>query len=86
MNTMTDSRRTDEAMIAYVEWLQHSVAVQDAYDRWRHGPRGKAAASFAAYTGALDLEERSALEYAELVGPVTMSPGSVAGSSRTSGD
>ncbi len=39
MNTTTDNRRTDEAMIEYVEWLQLSVAVQDAYDRWRHGPR-----------------------------------------------
>jgi hypothetical protein len=37
MNTATESRRTDEAMIAYVEWLQLSVAVQDAYDRWRRG-------------------------------------------------
>ena len=27
-------------MIDYVEWLQLSVAVQDAYDRWRRGPRG----------------------------------------------
>jgi hypothetical protein len=38
MNTAADGRRTDEAMIAYVEWLQLSVAVQDAYDRWRCGP------------------------------------------------
>jgi hypothetical protein len=45
----------------------HAIAVQDAYVRWRHGPRRKAAASFAAYASALDLEERSALEYGELV-------------------
>ena len=73
MNTTTDSRGTDEAMIAYVEWLQLSVSVQDAYDRWRHGPRREAAASFAAYARALDLEERSALLYAALVRPVAMS-------------
>ena len=54
-------------MSAYVEWLQLSVAVQDTYDRWRRGPRGDAAVPFAAYTQALDLEERSALEYAEFV-------------------
>lgn len=54
-------------MIAYVEWLQLSVAVQDTYDHWRRGPRCDAAVSFAAYMQALDLEERSALEYAELV-------------------
>ena len=29
MNTATDSGRTDEAMIAYVEWLQLSAAEQD---------------------------------------------------------
>jgi hypothetical protein len=40
MNTAADSRRTDEAMIDYVEWLHLSVAVQDAYVRWRRGPRG----------------------------------------------
>ena len=54
-------------MVAYVEWLELSIAVQDAYNRWTHGPRCEAAASFAEYTKALDLEERSALEYAELV-------------------
>ena len=54
-------------MIAYVEWLQLSVAVEDAYGHWRRGPRRDAAVSFAAYMQALDLEERSALEYAELV-------------------
>jgi hypothetical protein len=67
MNTTTESRRTDEAMITYVEWLQLSVAVQDTYDHWRRGPRCDAAVSFAAYMQTLDLEERSALEYAELV-------------------
>ena len=34
---------------------------------WRREPRCDAAVSFAAYMQALDLEERSALEYAELV-------------------
>jgi hypothetical protein len=67
MSTTTDCHRIDEAMDAYVDWLELSIAVQDAYDRWRHGPRSDAAASFAAYTTALDLEERLALEYAELV-------------------
>ena len=67
MNTTTDSRRVDEAMDAYVEWIELSIAVQDAYDHWTDGPRREAAASFAEYTRALDLEERSALEYAELV-------------------
>jgi hypothetical protein len=67
MNSTTDSHRIDEARDAYVEWLELSIAVQDAYVRWRHRPRREAAVSFAAYTSALDLEERSALEYAELV-------------------
>ena len=67
MNTTTDRRRVDEAMDAYVEWIELSIAVQAAYNRWTHGPRREAAVSFEAYTRALDLEERSALEYAELV-------------------
>lgn len=67
MNTTTESCRTDEATIAYVEWLQLSVAVQDTNDHWRRRPRCDAAVSFAAYTQPLELEERSALEYAELV-------------------
>jgi hypothetical protein len=33
MNTTTDRRWTDEAMNAYVERLQLSVAAQDAYGR-----------------------------------------------------
>ena len=67
MNTTTHSRRVDEAMDAYVEWLELSIAVQDSYDRWANGPCCKAAASFAEYTMALELEERSAFEYADLV-------------------
>ena len=67
MFTTTNSRRVDEAMDAYVEWLEFSLAVQDAYHRWTNGPRSRAAALFADYAKALDLEERSALEYAELV-------------------
>ena len=67
MNTTTDRRWVDEAMDAYVEWIELSIAVQDAYGRWTHGPRREAAALFAEYAQALDLEERSALEYAELV-------------------
>lgn len=66
MNTTTYSHRTDETRDAYVESFELSIAVQDAYVRWRHGPRREAPASFAAYTSALDLEKRSALEYAEL--------------------
>ena len=72
MSTTTDSPRTDEAMIADVERLQLSVAVHDPFDSWRHAPRGDAAVAFAAYTQGLDLEERPALEYAEVVaGPLS---------------
>jgi hypothetical protein len=67
MSTTTDTHGTDEATIAYVEWLQLSAAVQDACDRWRRGDRGDATVSFAAYTQVLDREERSALESGEFV-------------------
>ena len=54
MSTTTDSRRVDEAMHAYVDWLELSIAVQDAYDRWTDGVRCEAAASFAEFTKALE--------------------------------
>ena len=34
MNRRTDKRLIDEAFHAYVEWLDESDAVWDAYDRW----------------------------------------------------
>ena len=68
MSATIDNRLVDDAMEAYVDWLQQSVAVQDAYDRWAHAPRNAAAAAFLEYTAALDREECSSMAYAWLVG------------------
>jgi hypothetical protein len=68
MSATIDNRLLDEAMEAYVDWLQQSVAVQDAYDRWARAPREDAAAAFLQYRAALDREECSSMAYAWLVG------------------
>lgn len=68
MSTTIDNRLVDDAMEAYVDWLQQSVAVQDAYDRWARAPRDAAADAFLEYRVALDREECSSLAYAWLVG------------------
>ena len=57
----------DQAMEAYVDWLQQSVAVQDAYDRWARAPSDAAAAAFLDYTAALDREECASMAYDWLV-------------------
>jgi hypothetical protein len=57
----------DTALDAYVEWREQSAAVQDTYDRWAHATSGDSASAFLEYTIALDLEEASSLEYAELL-------------------
>ena len=67
MSTTIDNRLVDDAMEAYVDWLQQSVAVQDAYDRWARAPRDAAANAFLQYRAALDSEECSSMAYAWLV-------------------
>jgi hypothetical protein len=67
MNATIDKRLVDDAMEAYVDWLQQSVAVQDAYDRWARAPRDATAAAFLQYRAALDREECSSMAYAWLV-------------------
>jgi hypothetical protein len=68
MGTTADKRLVDQAIDAYVDWREHCLAVQDAYDRWAHATRSRAASAFREYTIALDHEERSSLHYALLVG------------------
>jgi hypothetical protein len=67
MSTTIDNRLVDDAMEAYVDWLQQSVAVQDAYDRWARGPRDSTANAFLEYRAALDREECASMAYAWLV-------------------
>jgi hypothetical protein len=67
MSRTIDERMMNVSLKAYVEWRRLSVAVQAAYDDWKCAPREKAAAAFLRYRTALDREERSSLEYAQLV-------------------
>ena len=68
MGTTADKHLVDEAMDAYVDWRERCLAVQDAYGRWAHAPRSRAASAFREYTTALDREEGSSLHYALLMG------------------
>jgi hypothetical protein len=61
-------RIVDEMVDAYVDWREECLAVDEAYECWRRGPRAEATFAFAAYHAALDYEERAAERYAELLG------------------
>jgi hypothetical protein len=67
MSATIDNRLVDDAMEAYVDWLQQSVAVQDAYDHWARAPHHATVAAFLQYRAALDREECSSMAYAWLV-------------------
>ena len=67
MNRRTDKRLADEAFHAYVEWLEESESVWDAYDRWAGATHVAAALAFSAYRAALEREEHAADVYAALM-------------------
>jgi hypothetical protein len=67
MNRRADKRLIDEAFHAYVEWLDESDAVWDAYDRWAGAAHADAALAFGAYRAALDREEHASDVYAALM-------------------
>lgn len=55
----------DEFVESYACWREESAAVRSAYDHWLSvEPRDRPLA-FAAYTAALDREERAARDYGE---------------------
>ena len=64
MNRRAEKRLADEAFHAYVEWLDESDAVWDAYDRWAGAAHADAALAFCAYRGALEREEHASDVYA----------------------
>jgi siderophore synthetase component len=85
INRRADKRLADEAFHAYVEWLDESDAVWDAYSRWAGATHADATLAFAAYRAALEREEHASDVYATLVmqlpsgtpihpGPRTASP------------
>jgi hypothetical protein len=65
--TWQRERLVDEATLAYVGWREERVAVWDAYQRWAAAGASDAALAFAAYTAALDREERASETYADLI-------------------
>ena len=67
MNRRADKRLADEAFHAYVEWLDESEAVWDAYDRWAGAAQADAALAFGAYRAALEREEHASHVYAALM-------------------
>ena len=66
------NRRLGDALIdMYVEWREECSAVQRAYERWRDASKDERAAAFAAYSAALDREERASDVYAALIRDAT---------------
>jgi hypothetical protein len=57
----------DDLLDDYVDWRESARAVADAYARWSFTSRAEHALRFAAYTAALDREQKSAAAYAEAV-------------------
>jgi len=68
LRTRDDNTPMMDALIdVYVEWREECLAVHSAYERWRGAPRDESAAAFAAYSAALDREERAGDVYAAVV-------------------
>lgn len=57
----------DALIDLYVAWREECLSVHIAYERWTKASKGDSAAAFAAYTAALDREERAGNVYAALV-------------------
>jgi hypothetical protein len=67
MNPRSEKRLADETFHAYVEWLDESEAVWDAYDRWTSAAHADAGLAFGAYRAALEREEHASNVYAALM-------------------
>ena len=63
----------DEMLSRYIDWREHAAAVRDAYKHWSAAKAPDKGWRFAAYLGALDLEEWSARRYAVAVAGVERS-------------
>jgi hypothetical protein len=57
----------DDLIDGYVDWREIARAVADAYARWSFASRPECALRFAAYTAALDQEQKTAAACAEAV-------------------
>ena len=64
----------DALIDLYVDWREECAAVHSTYECWRRAPKHDTAAAFAAYSAALDREERAGNVYAALVRRVAPRP------------
>ena len=64
----------DALIDLYVDWREECAAVHSTYERWRRAPKHDIAAAFAAYSAALDREERAGNVYAALARRVAPRP------------
>jgi hypothetical protein len=60
----------DELLNLYVTWREDATAVADTYRVWSAAPASEEAWRFSSYLSALELEERSASQYAQAVANV----------------
>jgi hypothetical protein len=57
----------DDAMDAYLEWREESIAVWDAYGCWTSAGSDDISLAYGAYAAALDREERASEVYADRI-------------------
>jgi hypothetical protein len=63
LSTTTDTPQaslTDTVMDAYLDWREHAVAVEQAYQRWTAAGSADRQAAHGAYSAALDWEAAAA--------------------------
>jgi hypothetical protein len=74
-NEQVNSQLMDEAIHAYLDWLEESAEVWDASERWECAESGDASFAFSAYRAALDREEHASRIYAARVAEITVAGG-----------
>ena len=67
MNRLSQKKRVDQLVDAYVNWREACLRVSDAHGSWGSGTGQGAISAFGCYMAALDQEERAAEIYAGLV-------------------
>jgi hypothetical protein len=60
------NRLIDQMIDGYVSWREECAAVATAYENWSRSARQDRGLAYAAYTAALDREERAASTYRSL--------------------
>ena len=81
MVEMTQTLLVDAVVDAYVDWREEEARVRVAYRRWMRASEEDQIRAYAAYTAALDREERAAELYGAALGRYEQSrrPGGTGG-------